>query len=189
MSLRSRGYDEQAGDSDSMEAPRTPTPDEKDAAQRAFESFVDRSAATVLRFCLGRTSDRHAAEDAAQEALLRVHRAYLEGRSPTEPLSWTLAVARKCCQEAERARRRHTAQPLDESTVQPSRAEAEVPDFQAAVSQLSDSEQALLHLKHTEGLRCRQIAEVLGQPLGTVTAALCRIYGKLRPRMLAEMEL
>ncbi len=38
-------------------------------------------------------------------------------------------------------------------------------------------------MKHTEGLKCREIAERLGTPVGTVTSALTRAYAKLRDHL------
>ena len=52
--------------------------------------------------------------------------------------------------------------------------------LQEALPELNDFENAVLYLKHTEGLRCRQIGERLNKPLGTITATLLRVYGKLR---------
>ena len=54
---------------------------------------------------------------------------------------------------------------------------------------LSNEEQALLYMKHTRGLRCREIAQETGRPIGTVTAALSRIYVRLRAAMIREASL
>ena len=61
-------------------------------------------------------------------------------------------------------------------------------DVQAAMQDLSDGERALVTLKHVEGLKCREIADRLGMPLGTVTGTLARAYGKLRLAMKAQQE-
>lgn len=52
--------------------------------------------------------------------------------------------------------------------------------LRAAVAQLPPADQEILALRHTAGLSFAQIAETLGQPLGTVLARGHRALGKLR---------
>ncbi len=149
----------------------------------AFARFVRQHTPAILRYCLLRLENRHDGEDAAQEAMLRLFDQVRCRRVPREPLPWLFAVARRCCLEAARRRRRDSAEPLQEALVPAGGdcpGEDQTIELRKAISLLNDFEAAVLHLKHTEGLRCRQIAERLGSPLGTVTATLSRAYGKLR---------
>ena len=50
----------------------------------------------------------------------------------------------------------------------------------AAMAEMSDKDRELLHLRHTAELSFAEIAEVLGQPLGTVLARGHRALAKLR---------
>lgn len=59
--------------------------------------------------------------------------------------------------------------------------------LRAAVETLSEPEQRVLHLRHTAGLSFAEIAQTLGEPLGTVLARSHRALGKLRKR-LEEVE-
>jgi len=159
----------------------------------AFSRFVCRNAPVVLRFCWWRVGDRHDAEDATQEAVIRLYEQVRRHRLPEEPLPWLLAIARRCCQEFQRRRKRHTARPLREedalvAAAAPGNAAPgnEMPNLRDAIVDLGDFEAAVLHLKHTKGLSCRQIGEQLGRPIGTVTAALSRTYAKLRARFDRE---
>jgi RNA polymerase sigma-70 factor (ECF subfamily) len=52
-----------------------------------------------------------------------------------------------------------------------------------AMNQLGDADREILHLRHTAGLSFAQIAQTLGQPLGTVLARGHRALGKLRKIM------
>lgn len=54
-----------------------------------------------------------------------------------------------------------------------------------AVAKLGDADREILHLRHTAGLSFAQIAETLGEPLGTVLARGHRALGKLRKAMEA----
>ena len=153
----------------------------------SFALFVRRHTASLLRFCLGRVADPHAAEDAVQEAMLRLFEQVANQRVPDDPAAWLFAIARRCCQEQHRQQLRHNSQRLDaqaeSAAVDGARDES---DLAALVDQLDDDEQALLHMKHTRGLRCREIADETGRPIGTITAKLSRIYAKLRAAMTSE---
>jgi RNA polymerase sigma factor (sigma-70 family) len=109
------------------------------------------------------------------------------GQVPADPLPWLLAIARRCCQEAGRRRRRVHTVPLPEGDlVSREPASDEAPDLHQAMSALNDFETSVLHLKHTEGLRCQEISDRMGKPLGTITAALSRAYAKLRAELRGE---
>ncbi len=54
-----------------------------------------------------------------------------------------------------------------------------------AIQTMSAADQEILYLRHTAGLSFAQIAQTLGQPLGTVLARGHRALGKLR-QMLAQ---
>jgi RNA polymerase sigma-70 factor (ECF subfamily) len=156
----------------------------------SFGVFVRRHTASLLRFCMGQLADRQAAEDAVQEAMMRLYQQILDRRFPDDAGAWLFAIARRCCQEQRRQRRRHTAICLDEATEpsEPNEFDGAAAEFDLAelVDQLDDSEQALLHMKHTRGLRCREIAEQTGQSIGTVTAKLSRLYARLRRTIAQE---
>jgi RNA polymerase sigma-70 factor (ECF subfamily) len=156
----------------------------------AFGRFVRRNTSVVLRFCLLQVCDQHGAEDATQEAMLRLYEQVGRNRVPEEPLPWLLAIARRCCQEFQRQRKRNAARPLREEDSLVARHSPcnEVPDLRHAMVALNDFEAVVLQLKHTKGLRCRQIGEQLGRPIGTVTAALSRAYAKLRAKFDRETE-
>lgn len=147
-------------------------------ARQDIDRLVRTYAASLFRYSVGRLRDRHLAEDAVQEIFLRAHRAEV----PDDAAPWLFGVARNCCLEIARRRRRaaEDAAPLDEMQV--AAAEGSRP-LGEALEGLDDEETALVQLKHGEGLTCREIAERTGRPLGTVTSALARAYGKLRSRM------
>ena len=52
--------------------------------------------------------------------------------------------------------------------------------LQAAIAEMSEADQQILHLRHTAGLSFAEIAESLEQPLGTVLARGHRALKKLR---------
>ncbi|WP_428388334.1 RNA polymerase sigma factor [Mucisphaera sp.] len=73
---------------------------------------------------------------------------------------------------------RSVADPLEQMTH-----EEQVAGLRQALTQLSEPDREVLHLRHTAGLSFAQIAETLEQPLGTVLARAHRAIGKLRKMM------
>jgi RNA polymerase sigma-70 factor (ECF subfamily) len=57
----------------------------------------------------------------------------------------------------------------------------------AAIGQLSEADQEIIHLRHSAGLSFAQIADTLGQPLGTVLSRGHRALGKLK-KLMTENE-
>ncbi|MFW6107454.1 MAG: RNA polymerase sigma factor [bacterium] len=153
----------------------------------AFAEFCRRHTASVLRYCLGRLRDRHAAQDAAQEAALRMVEQVQAGKVPDEPFTWLLGIARNCCNEHRRQSMRHRAEPLDAATRPP--ATTGPRDTMAELLEsLGDEERGLILMKHAEGLKCREIAQRTGKPIGTITRALSQTYTKLRQTLGRDAE-
>jgi len=146
-------------------------------------------AAALWRYCYGRLSDRHLAEDAVQETFLRAHKAMGSGGVENLP-GWLFGTARRCCLEM--GRRRKSVSAGDGAAMDalsdPAADSRESAEVDAAMEQLSDGERALVALKHVEGLKCREIADRLDMPLGTVTGTLARAYAKLRRALKAQQE-
>jgi RNA polymerase sigma-70 factor (ECF subfamily) len=109
--------------------------------------------------------------------------------------SWLFRIAMNRLRDEMRRRKRH-ARPVDtealvglggadESRPDPGVGQDEVQALRAAMDRLSEADRRVIHLRHFAGLSFARIAEVLGEPLGTVLARQHRALGKLR-QMLAE---
>ena len=70
----------------------------------AGDELVRRWSARVLAFCHARTADRHAAEDLAQEALLRGLRNLRTLQSPERFGSWLCGIAVRVCLDWRKAK-------------------------------------------------------------------------------------
>ena len=151
-----------------------------------FRGMVRVYSGPLFRYCFGRLEDRHLAEDAVQETFLRAYRRI--GDVASEHVGgWLFAAARRCCLELLRKRKRGRSSggtAVLEGLAAPVRSRGAMEDeVEAALDRLGDDERSLIYLKHVQGLKCREIANVLGVPLGTVTGGLSRAYGKLRGAM------
>jgi RNA polymerase sigma-70 factor (ECF subfamily) len=167
----------------------------------AFEALVRRHERRVYglaRRLLGRPED---AEDAAQEAFLRLYRALdrLDPGRPVLPYLYRLTV--NVCRDLGRRLRLSAAVSLDD--LAPSR---EPPDAgadtaaaarlaeqrriaAAALRSLPEKQRAALVLRDLQGLTTREVAEVLGTSEVTVRTQICRARLKVkeyRDRVLGE---
>ena len=155
---------------------------------------------TLARYLLRNPAD---AEDAAQECFLRAFRHFETFRGgPIKP--WLLAILRNVCR-AEYARRGTLAAVQSETMAEESEKAAETlwgetaasPEavtlrqfdtatIQRLIAQLPDAFRETLVLREINDLSYREIADVVGAPIGTVMSRLARARSLLREAWLAE---
>ena len=104
---------------------------------------------------------------------------------------WLFRIAMNRLRD-EMRRRKRLARPVESESLSglvgagaeeqdPSAAEpAEIRALEAALTQLTDADRRVVHLRHFAGLSFKQIADVLDEPLGTVLARQHRALKKLR---------
>jgi RNA polymerase sigma-70 factor (ECF subfamily) len=156
---------------------------------------------TLARYLLRDPSD---AEDAVQECYLRALKHFDGYRGPAMK-PWLLAILRNVC-HAEFARRaRSTATAIDDL---PESAEATAPlwqetqdtpetqalqkrdanSIQRMIAALAEPFRETFVLREIQNLSYREIAEIVGAPVGTVMSRLARARAMLRSAWLAEEE-
>jgi RNA polymerase sigma-70 factor (ECF subfamily) len=169
---------------------------------RAFALLVCRWEGPIQRLCTRMTGDPHRGEDLAQEAFARIfaHREDYRRQARFATFLWRIAL--NLCRDEKRKAARRRASSLDSSGP-----DGAAPDLAPAAStpsphlvaarrerahlvrralaQLPEHYRAVVVLRHYEGLKFREIAEVLEIPLGTVKSrmaeALSRLARTLRP--------
>ena len=142
--------------------------------------------------------DATAAEDIAQEAMLRAFRAFETLRG--EPRPWLLAIVRNAYFDWRRRGRGWTAvagsggeadQAAIENAVDPDQETAEtglirqgdVAALRAAIETIPEPFREALVLRDLEELSYRQVAEATGAPMGTVMSRLARARRMLGERL------
>lgn len=158
--------------------------------ESAFESLVIRHEMSVRKLVSGLLRDPGTAEDVAQEAFLRVYRHAPSLEQPEAFRAWLYRIAINSARDALRRRQRRREVSL-EDIEQPARA---VPgtvedlaaarelrrDMTQALAEMRDEHRAPFVLREVEGLTYKEIASVLGWPLGTVQVRIHRARQELR---------
>jgi RNA polymerase sigma-70 factor, ECF subfamily len=135
-----------------------------------------------------RTADGAAADDVAQEALMRAWRAWGRGARPDCPIAWLLAITRR---EAARwhsgpnARSwRATRETLELGEGADDTEEIiERVHVRGALEALGPDDRQLLCLRYEHDLTQAEVARRLGTPEGTAKVRLHRVRERLRERL------
>jgi RNA polymerase sigma factor (sigma-70 family) len=134
------------------------------------------------------------ADDIVQDAMLRAWRAF-DGFRGGDIRPWLLTIVRNCWRTAgaDTKRRAHTPLPEDGTLVSADAdpetvavATGERRKLNEAVALLPDEFREALILREIENMSYREIAEMIGVPIGTVMSRLARARALLREKWLAE---
>ncbi|MEW6474176.1 MAG: sigma-70 family RNA polymerase sigma factor [Actinomycetota bacterium] len=149
--------------------------------ETAFRALVDRHRPWLVRLCtrlLGR--DAHAAEDAAQESLLKLHAAARRDARPLRVRPWLTVVARNTCIDEQRRRRPDLPGELPERAVSgddPFSLDAALAE---AWPRLSGRHREVLYLREVLGFSYKEIGSVMGLSLPAVETLVFRARAALR---------
>lgn len=163
---------------------------------RRFEASVLPHLNAAYHLARWLVRDSHDAEDVVQEAFLRAFK-FWGGYRGGDTRAWLLKIVRNTSYSwLEKNRSSLAAEEFDETR---HTAEAPAPDPEASLVTVAQSElirEALLALpinfreaiilRELEGLSYREIAEVMGVPIGTVMSSLARGRARLRELLLRD---
>ena len=159
--------------------------------EQVFLPHLD-AAYNLARWLLRNDQD---AEDAVQEAYIRAYKAFPRFRGG-DGKAWFMTILRNVCYTMIRKLRRHeTPEPFDEEIHRPSgepkaqeefRQKSNAESLHSALAKLSDEFREVIVLHDLEGLAYKEIAVVVGIPIGTVMSRLARARGRLRAEMIAS---
>ncbi|MHB9132017.1 MAG: sigma-70 family RNA polymerase sigma factor [Armatimonadota bacterium] len=172
----------------------------------AFDRLVELCAPRVYNLAfrlLGNTED---AQDIGQEAFVRVYQAIPRFKGDAAFSTWLYRIVSNACYDALKRRRRspvtftefadddNASSPLD-MVAAPHTAEDALLQrerqrvVQHAITELPDIFRLVLVLYDLQGLSYQEIAEVTGQPVGTVKSRLNRARNMLREKISEQREL
>jgi RNA polymerase sigma-70 factor, ECF subfamily len=167
------------------------------AIGESFDEVVLPHLDAAYRLALWLMRNEHDAEDAVQEASLRALR-YFRTFTGGNGRAWFLRIVRNTC----RSWRGHSVQaltdPFDEEQHSSTRPASDpetlllqtddVTLIKRAMSGLPDRFRELLVLRELEGLSYRELADVMGIPIGTVMSSLSRARQAFRSALDNELK-
>lgn len=161
-----------------------------DGQASAFSRLVERYQEVAFRAAYLITREAGAAEEVAQDAFVRAHRALATYRAEEPFRPWLLRIATNLALNHVRgaSRRRRMVERLGfqrRQATEPAADEAVVLDERqrllwAAIRGLPEDDRVVLYLRYFLELPEREIAAVIGKAPGTVKSRLNRAAGRLR---------
>jgi RNA polymerase sigma-70 factor (ECF subfamily) len=141
---------------------------------RIVETYSD----MLLRIALYRVKSLSEAEDIVQSVYLRLMTNQPRFRSADHERAWLIRTAVNLCLDFGKSSFRRTSVPLRENMeASPPQQTDEVPD---AVRRLPERDRYVICLYYYEGFSIKEIANMLGESVGTITSRLSRARKKLR---------
>jgi RNA polymerase sigma-70 factor (ECF subfamily) len=174
-------------------------------SRSAFATLVDRHKTTIFSMALRVTGNREDAEEAAQDAFVRVFRSIDRFRGDSKFSTWLYRIAMNVCLTKARQSRPEVSS-IDESMEEDSEgAPLQIPDradnpevmierdefrerVRQLVAQLPPKYSAVLVMYHMQNFSYEEISSALDLPIGTVKAHLFRARNALKKLALSNLE-
>ena len=146
-----------------------------------FERVAMPHTPSLLRFALRLTHDPHSAEDLVQETLLLAWRGFAQFEAGTNARAWLFRILIN----AFHAQHRKLRSSLPTLLLTPeipaaSGSSPELLEVLQALGRLGADQRTALLLAAVEGFTCREIADILAIPMGTVMSRLGRAREAMR---------
>ncbi|MGD0956815.1 MAG: sigma-70 family RNA polymerase sigma factor [Candidatus Acidiferrales bacterium] len=158
--------------------------------QNEFEELAMPHSRSLLRVARRLTFDSDTAEDLVQETLLRAWRNFGQFQTGTNARAWLFRILFNAFYaRGRKIRSTPVLVPLQSPSRVPelrSRADSLLLESAAvtrALEELSPEHRTVLLLAVVEGFTCREAAEILSLPIGTVMSRLSRARQALRDRI------
>lgn len=157
--------------------------------RHAFKQLYQQTSGRMMAVCLRILGDRSHAEDAVQDAFIRIwHGARDYHADRGEPLAWMLTIGRYAAIDLCRARRSHGD--IDDHADELVASLPDMEDWLAGeheakalalcLEQLDGNQRESIAMAFYQGLSHEQLSRQLGHPLGTVKSWVRRGLGILK---------
>ena len=166
-----------------------------DGHPEAYRLLVERYQGPLVSWLTGRLGNRLVPEDVAQEAFVRAWLALGRFRTRESFFAWVSGIAVRVAREMWRAERRRDRRHRLAAVAGPKGPTApadggEERDLRLrhAVDALREAHRSVVLLRYYGQCSCKEVAERLGLPLGTVTKRLSRAHAQLRELLRKDGE-
>lgn len=171
----------------------------------AFNQLVMAYQGTAYNVAYRLMGNQEAAADACQDAFLKAYKALNQYRGGSFK-SWLMRIVTNTCYDHLRYTSRRPATSLEDMVENPGAESVKLVNggerpeervlrgelgdlLQTGISNLPEDQRLVLVLSDVQGFSYQEIAEVIGQPLGTVKSRLSRARRRLRDFLLTQQEL
>ncbi len=171
----------------------------------AFNQLVMAYQGTAYNVAYRVIGNQDGAADACQDAFLKAYKAINQYRGGSFK-SWLMRIVTNVCYDQIRYKSRRPASSLEDLTENPGPDSvklvngAERPEehvlrdelndlLQIGINRLPEEQRVVLVLNDVQGFSYQEIADITGQPLGTVKSRLSRARRRLRDYLLEQKEL
>jgi RNA polymerase sigma-70 factor (ECF subfamily) len=152
-----------------------------------FERVVLPHTRSLLRFALRLAGDSFHAEDLVQETLLLAWRGFGRFEPGTNAHAWLFQILMNLFrQERRKERPSFATETLAQAVPATQPSSLESAEVMQAFERLGSERRTVLLLAAVEGFTCREIAEIIGVPIGTVMSRLSRAREAMR-ELLSEV--
>lgn len=151
-----------------------------------FEQLALVHIRALLRAAVRLARDVSIAEDLVQDAMLRAWRHFDRFQPGTNCKAWLFRIMLNCWTTRHQRMRQEAIQFFPEQYTESATAERTAPtrfsaeEIQNSIDLLSEEYRTALVLFAVEGFSCKEIAEILGIPIGTVMSRLSRARGLVK---------
>lgn len=157
----------------------------------AFTEIATALHSRLYRVALNLLSDVHLAEDATQHCVIEMWRNLPRLREPTKLESWAHRIVVNACRREGRNRTRWiqaiaTTPEADPAASQGFASVAHRDQLERGFRRLPTEQREVVVLHHYAALPLREVADVLGIPIGTASSRLSRAMSALRAALEAD---
>lgn len=151
-----------------------------------FEQLALVHTRALLRSAVRLARDVATAEDLVQDSMLRAWRHFDRFQPGTNCKAWLFRIMLNCWTTRHQQMRQEAIQFFPEQYTESAPAERTAPtrfsaeEIQNSIDLLSEEYRTALVLFAVEGFSCKEIAEILGIPIGTVMSRLSRARGLVK---------
>ena len=153
----------------------------------AFDYIYDRTNRSVYFSIFYIVRDKMHAEDIMQETYVRAISVIAQYRAGTNFTAWLRPIGKSLAPNHLKRAGREIPTDFEEDAYKYGTSESELPFiFDLAARILSEEEYEIIMLCHVAGYKRREVAEMLGMPIGTVTWKNNEALKKLKARLEKE---
>ncbi len=148
----------------------------------AFAELVRRYRRASILSAYAVLGDFHSSQDAAQEALVIAYRKLSDLREPASFGPWLLQTVRRRALRLQQQRKPQEVgnENMDQAIPQNRDWMAKYEEVLEQLARLPHNERVVTTMRYIDGHSAKEIAEITGRPVGTVTKQISRAIQKLR---------